>query len=41
MVGMEASIISHPKTWEASGHIENFNDIFVICRFYLMNPNET
>jgi glycyl-tRNA synthetase len=32
MVGMEASIISHPKTWEASGHIANFNDIFVKCK---------
>jgi glycyl-tRNA synthetase len=32
MVGMEASIISHPKTWEASGHLQNFNDIFVKCK---------
>lgn len=32
MTGMEASIISHPKTWEASGHIQNFNDIFVKCK---------
>ena len=32
MVGIEASIISHPKTWEASGHIQNFNDIFVKCK---------
>jgi glycyl-tRNA synthetase len=32
MVGMEASIISHPRTWKASGHIENFNDIFVKCK---------
>ena len=32
MVGIEASIISHPKTWEASGHLQNFNDIFVICK---------
>ena len=32
MVGMEASIISHPKTWKASGHIENFNDVFVKCK---------
>jgi glycyl-tRNA synthetase len=30
--GMEGSIISHPKTWEASGHIQNFNDIFVKCK---------
>ena len=26
MTGMEASIISHPRTWKASGHIANFND---------------
>ena len=32
MVGMDASIISHPRTWKASGHIENFNDIFVKCK---------
>ncbi len=32
MAGMDGSIISHPKTWEASGHIQNFNDIFVKCK---------
>jgi len=32
MVGMEASIISHPRTWKASGHIESFADIFVKCK---------
>ena len=32
MVGMEASIISHPRTWKASGHIENFNDLAVVCK---------
>lgn len=31
MVGMEASIISHPRTWKASGHIANFNDVAVYC----------
>ena len=31
MVGMEASIISHPKIWEASGHVANFNDVAVYC----------
>ncbi|MFA5071854.1 MAG: glycine--tRNA ligase [Candidatus Pacearchaeota archaeon] len=30
IVGIEASIISHPKTWKASGHIANFNDVAVI-----------
>ena len=32
MLGMEGSIISHPRTWKASGHIENFNDVFVKCK---------
>ncbi|MFH1585408.1 MAG: glycine--tRNA ligase [archaeon] len=32
MVGIEASIISHPRTWKASGHITSFKDIAVICK---------
>ena len=32
MVAMEASVISHPRTWKASGHLENFSDIAVICK---------
>jgi glycyl-tRNA synthetase len=32
VVGLDASIISHPKTWKASGHIENFNDVAVVCK---------
>lgn len=31
MVGIEASIISHPKTWVASGHVANFGDVAVYC----------
>jgi len=31
MVGIEASIISHPRTWKASGHIASFNDVAVNC----------
>lgn len=33
MVGMEGSVISHPRTWKASGHIDNFNvnDYLVVC----------
>jgi len=31
MVGIEASIISHPRTWKASGHIENFGDVLLTC----------
>jgi len=32
MTGIEDSIISHPKTWEASGHIANFADVAVVCK---------
>jgi glycyl-tRNA synthetase len=32
MVGMEASVISHPKIWEASGHLASFSDIAVTCK---------
>jgi glycyl-tRNA synthetase len=32
IVGMEASVISHPRTWKASGHITNFSDVAVICK---------
>jgi glycyl-tRNA synthetase len=32
IVGINASIISHPRTWKASGHIESFSDIFVKCK---------
>jgi len=32
LIGMESSIISHPKIWKASGHIANFNDIAVVCK---------
>jgi len=31
MVGIEASIISHPRTWKASGHIANFGDVAAYC----------
>ncbi len=30
--GIDGSIITNPKVWAASGHIENFVDIVVICR---------
>jgi len=32
MVGIDASVISHPKTWAASGHLSNFNDVSVKCK---------
>jgi len=31
MVGLDAAILMHPKTWEASGHVGNFSDPFVQC----------
>ncbi|HYV27174.1 MAG TPA: glycine--tRNA ligase [Candidatus Eisenbacteria bacterium] len=32
VVGLEASIIMHPKIWEASGHTSTFSDLMVECR---------
>lgn len=32
IVGIDASIIMHPKVWEASGHVEGFNDPMVDCK---------
>lgn len=32
MVGLDASIIMHPQTWIASGHLENFSDPLVECK---------
>ena len=32
LVGIDASIISHPRTWKASGHIANFSDVAVVCK---------
>ncbi|MAG10847.1 glycine--tRNA ligase [Candidatus Pacearchaeota archaeon] len=32
MVGIDASIISHPRTWKASGHITGFKDLAVVCK---------
>ena len=29
--GLDGSIITHPKTWEASGHVESFLDVLVAC----------
>ncbi|MAF36209.1 glycine--tRNA ligase [archaeon] len=31
MVGIDASIVSHPKTWHASGHVKSFGDQVLIC----------
>ena len=32
IVGMDAAILMHPKTWEASGHVSNFHDPLVDCK---------
>ncbi len=32
MVGLDASILMHPKVWEASGHLATFNDPLVDCK---------
>src|SRR3954469_22844401 len=31
VAGLEASIIMHPKIWEASGHTSTFTDLMVDC----------
>ncbi len=32
VVGLDSSIIMHPRVWEASGHVGNFKDPMVDCR---------
>ena len=32
IVGIDGAIITNPKVWEASGHLNNFIDIAVICK---------
>ena len=32
VVGLETSIIMHPKVWEASGHVAGFTDPLVDCK---------
>ena len=32
IVGLDSSIIHHPATWKASGHVDNFTDPLVDCR---------
>jgi glycyl-tRNA synthetase len=31
-VGLDTSILMHPKTWKASGHTDNFTDVLVDCK---------
>ena len=30
--GLDASILMHPRVWEASGHVENFTDPMIDCK---------
>lgn len=32
IVGIDGTIISHPRVWEASGHVKNFTDLMVECK---------
>ncbi len=32
IVGMDGTIITHPKVWEASGHLSSFQDIMIECK---------
>lgn len=32
VVGLDGSIVAHPKTWIASGHTEGFIDVMVVCQ---------
>lgn len=31
IVGIDGAIITHPKVWEASGHVDNFTDPLIDC----------
>jgi glycyl-tRNA synthetase len=31
-VGIDGAILTHPRVWEASGHVENFSDPLVDCK---------
>ncbi len=32
IVGLDSSIVTHPKVWEASGHVSGFSDPLVECK---------
>ena len=32
VLGLDSAIFQHPRTWEASGHLENFTDPMVDCK---------
>ncbi len=32
IVGMDGTIITNPKVWKASGHLDNFGDLVITCK---------
>jgi len=32
VIGLDSAIFQHPRTWEASGHLQNFTDPLVDCK---------
>ncbi|MBW2965868.1 glycine--tRNA ligase, partial [Candidatus Woesearchaeota archaeon] len=32
VVGIDGTIITHPKVWKASGHVDSFTDVYVKCK---------
>lgn len=32
MVGLDSAILMNPRVWEASGHVDNFNDPLIECK---------
>src|SRR3990167_2640442 len=32
IVGLDSTILHHPKVWEASGHVKNFTDPLIECK---------
>lgn len=32
IMGIDGAIITHPKVWQASGHTDNFIDVFIECQ---------
>ncbi len=32
IVGIDGAIITHPKVWKASGHVDSFVDLAVVCK---------
>ena len=32
VLGLDSAIFQHPRTWEASGHLQNFTDPMVDCK---------